>query len=101
MEQCNHGTVFNEAQTQLYLPVIRIPPKHGIQVLNSTSELRVTRTDRKVNTTLTRLQLIKSLLAVFSEMPLNHVYNFIPFQNSATVWLQQMSQVPTIWFQTF
>lgn len=86
MEQCNHGTVFNEAQTQLYLSVIRVPPKHGIQVLNSTSELRVTRTDRKVNTTLTRLQLIKSLLAVFKETLLNHAYNFTPFHNSATDW---------------
>jgi len=86
MEQCNHGTVFIEAQTQLYLPVIRIPPKHGIQVLNYTSELRVTRTDRKVNTTLTRLQLIKPLFSVFSEMLLNHAYNFMPFPNSATVW---------------
>jgi len=85
MEQCNHGTVFNEAQTQLYLSVIRVPPKHGLQVLHSTSELRVTRTDRKVNTKLTRLQLIKPLLAVFSKMLLNHVYNFIPFHNSATV----------------
>lgn len=86
MEQCNHGTVSNEAHTRLYLPVIPIPPKHGIEVLNSTSELRVTRTDRKVNTTLTRLPLIKSLLAVFSGMLLNHVYNFIPFQNSAILW---------------
>jgi len=86
MEQCNQGTVFNEDQTQLYLPVIRIPPKQRIQVLNSTSELRVTRTDRKVNTTLTRLQLIKPLFAVFSEMLLNHVYNVIAFHNPATVW---------------
>ena len=86
MEQCNHGTAFNEAQTQVYLPVIRIPLKHGIQVTNSTSELPVTRTDRKVNTTLTLLQFIKSLLAVFRKMLLNHVYNFIPFHNSATVW---------------
>ena len=84
IEQCDHGMVFNEAQTQLYLPVIPIPPKHGIQVINSFSDFSgyKNREEGQYHAYSTR---VNYLLAVFSEILLNHVYNFIPFHNSATV----------------